>query len=53
MSAAFPDEVPADGARRCVFCGAIALQAGPGDVMWVITAATPPDCEHETLTGQT
>jgi hypothetical protein len=52
VSTAAPENSPADRARTCVFCGAIAVHVGGGHVEWVGTLATPADCEHETLYGQ-
>jgi hypothetical protein len=54
VSAPFPDEIPADAARTCVFCGAIAIPggpSGPGEVVWLVNMAMDPNHEHETLTG--
>jgi hypothetical protein len=54
VSTPAPEEAPSPfDPRRCVFCGALAIPSGPDEVEWVVSAATDPTCEHETLTGQT
>lgn len=52
MTAPAPEPSP-DVDQRCVWCGAFSVPSGVGEVQWVVGDATPPDCDHETLTGQT
>jgi hypothetical protein len=34
--------------NACVYCGQARLVAG----FWVVSATTPPECDHETIDGE-